>query len=88
MKPQWESGLTEQLHICLTYLLIFYFFKESSPDEKKYQGTMKGRNLEVRVKDKVLGESDIFTKEREDWDIFTSLFSSLGLVSDPAITLT
>ena len=88
MKPQWESGLTEQLHICLTYLLIFYFFKESSPDEKKYQGTMKGRNLEVRVKDKVLGESDIFTKEREDWDIFTSLFSSLSLVSDPAITLT
>ena len=88
MKPQWESGLTEQLHICLTYLLIFYFFKESSPDEKKYQGTMKGRNLEVRVKDKVFGESDIFTKEREDWDIFTSLFSSLSLVSDPAVTLT
>ena len=88
MKPQWESGLTEQLHICLTYLLIFYFFKESSPDEKKYQWTMKGRNLEVRVKDKVLGESDIFTKEREDWDIFTSLFSSLSLVSDPAVTLT
>ena len=88
MKPQWESGLTEQLHICLTYLLIFYFFKESSPDEKKYQWTMKGRNLEVRVKDKVFGESDIFTKEREDWDIFTSLFSSLSLVSDPAVTLT
>ena len=72
----------------LTYFLIFYFFKESIPDEKKYQRTMKGRNLEVRVKDKVLGESDIFTKEREDWDIFTSLFSSPSLVSDPAVTLT
>ena len=87
MKPQWESGRTEQLHICRIFL-IFYFFKESIPDEKKYQWTMKGRNLEVRVKDKVLGESDIFTKEREDWDIFTSLFSSPSLVSDPAVTLT
>ena len=46
------------------------------------------RNLEGSVKDKVLAERDIFTKEREDWDIFTMPFYSLSLASDPTAAST
>ena len=56
--------------------------------QEKYQGTSEGRNLEESVKDKVLAERDIFTKEREDWDIFTIPFSSLRLVGDPTLAST
>ena len=46
------------------------------------------RNLEGSVKDKVLAERDIFTREREDWDIFTMPFYSLSLASDPTAVST